>query len=179
MFCLLDACAHTHCKESRSSKSSSPYCGKHACKVKNCDMPRQSPGLYCKKHTCHGKGCVNCVDPPSSEGKQEPSYCHGHQVCQVDGCDALVFLDPSNRAALFCFRHYCAASNGCAGQRVDGEGAQAVSFLPIKHGLLLPLFYPFSPSRGKISQPGRTLTLSIQPEDLSQTPLPRDRYKYI
>ncbi|KAI2632485.1 hypothetical protein GGS26DRAFT_598240 [Hypomontagnella submonticulosa] len=119
------ACAHTHCKESRSSKSSSPYCGKHACKVKNCDMPRQSPGLYCKKHTCHGKGCVNCVDPPSSEGKQEPSYCHGHQVCQVDGCDALVFLDPSNRAALFCFRHYCAASNGCAGQRVDGEGAQA------------------------------------------------------
>ncbi|KAI0384844.1 hypothetical protein F5Y04DRAFT_222309 [Hypomontagnella monticulosa] len=124
-FCTEHSCAYDHCKDSRSSKSSSPYCGRHACCVKDCSRPRQSPGLCCKKHTCHGKGCVNCVDPSSPEDKQKPTYCHGHQICQADGCDALVFLDASNRAALYCFRHYCSASNGCAGLRVDGEGALA------------------------------------------------------
>ncbi|KAI1799237.1 hypothetical protein F4811DRAFT_568427 [Daldinia bambusicola] len=134
--CHHHGCALAECKEPRCPKKSSPYCDKHACSVKDCDQPRQSPGLCCRKHTCHGRGCINCIhdssssSPPSSSsssaGRDPPYYCHGHQVCQADGgCESLVFHDISHRPARYCFRHFCAASATCEGQRVEGDGAQA------------------------------------------------------
>ncbi|KAI8959544.1 hypothetical protein F5Y11DRAFT_350384 [Daldinia sp. FL1419] len=71
---------------------------------------------------------VEIVDPFSvvaSTRQDPPLYCHGHQVCQADGCESLVFHDISHRPARYCFRHFCAASATCEGQRVEGEGAQA------------------------------------------------------
>ncbi|OTB12039.1 hypothetical protein K445DRAFT_26075 [Daldinia sp. EC12] len=126
--CHHHGCALTECKEPRCPKKSSPYCSKHACSVKDCDQPRQSPGLCCRQHTCHGRGCINCIhnDSPSSSANQDPPYyCHGHQVCQADACESLVFHDISHRPARYCFRHFCAASATCEGQRVEGDGAQA------------------------------------------------------
>ncbi|KAI2773697.1 hypothetical protein F4815DRAFT_401627 [Daldinia loculata] len=127
--CHHHGCALTECKEPRCPKKSSPYCNKHACSIKDCDQPRQSPGLCCRQHTCHGRGCVNCINNDSSSspppGQGPPYYCHGHQVCQADGCESLVFHDISHRPAKYCFRHFCAASATCEGQRVEGDGAQA------------------------------------------------------
>ncbi|KAI1471769.1 uncharacterized protein F4812DRAFT_467727 [Daldinia caldariorum] len=130
--CHHHGCALAECKESRCPKKSSPYCSKHACSVKDCEQPRQSPGLCCRQHTCHGRGCINCIHPsssppsPLSTGRDPPYYCHGHQICQADGgCESLVFHDVSHRPAKYCFRHFCAASAACEGQRVEGDGAQA------------------------------------------------------
>ncbi|KAI1411249.1 hypothetical protein F5Y13DRAFT_201457 [Hypoxylon sp. FL1857] len=131
--CHHHGCAHENCREPRSKKHpNSPYCARHACGVKDCDRPRDGPGLCCKKHTCQNRNCVNCVNGDSSSSSSSSSssrssgshrYCHGHQVCEVDECERFVFLDTSNRAAKYCFHHYCAPSQGCGGQRVEGEGA--------------------------------------------------------
>ncbi|KAI2611511.1 uncharacterized protein GGS25DRAFT_519820 [Hypoxylon fragiforme] len=146
--CHHHGCAHHDCKEPRSKKGSA-YCVKHACHVKDCDRPRHAPGRCCKRHTCRGRGCVNCVDSPSSSSssadddddddddgdddnhgdarkKNKSRYCHGHQVCRARACTALVFLDASNRAARFCYRHFCSSpSSPCDRQRVPGDAALA------------------------------------------------------
>ncbi|KAI1136826.1 hypothetical protein F5Y05DRAFT_420085 [Hypoxylon sp. FL0543] len=125
---LHDGCGYESCREPRSRKHpNSPYCARHACSVKDCDKPRDGPGLCCRKHTCQNRNCLNCVHGDCASSHRPSGsrrYCHGHQVCEVDECEQLVFIDGSNRAAKYCFRHYCAPSPGCAGQRVEGEGAQ-------------------------------------------------------
>ncbi|KAI0837451.1 hypothetical protein F5Y06DRAFT_89746 [Hypoxylon sp. FL0890] len=123
---VADGCIYDNCRDPRSKKHpNSPYCAKHACSVKDCNKPRDGPGLCCKKHTCHNRNCINCVKGESSSHHSSGPrrYCHGHQVCEVEECEQFVFLDASNRAAKYCFRHYCAPSPGCGGQRVEGEGA--------------------------------------------------------
>ncbi|KAI4870535.1 hypothetical protein F4820DRAFT_442824 [Hypoxylon rubiginosum] len=149
--CHHHGCIHHDCKEPRSSskKGSSPYCSKHGCNVKGCDQPRHGHGRCCKRHTCRGRGCVNCTvyhhhddgpddddggddggssdnsnSNPSSSSSSPPTYCRGHQVCDVRGCESFVLLDEAcHRAARFCHRHFCAASPRCAQARVDGAGA--------------------------------------------------------
>ncbi|OTA95179.1 hypothetical protein M434DRAFT_29213 [Hypoxylon sp. CO27-5] len=127
--CHHHGCIYENCREPRSKKHpNSPYCANHACSVKDCNKPRDGPGVCCKKHTCQNRNCINCANGDSSHSSRSHSsgphrYCHGHQVCEVEDCEQFVFLDASNRAARYCFRHYCAPSPGCGGQRVEGEGA--------------------------------------------------------
>ncbi|KAI1106475.1 hypothetical protein F4804DRAFT_330268 [Jackrogersella minutella] len=135
--CRHHACIHPTCHASRSKKHpGSPFCAKHACNIKGCDQPRHGPGLCCRKHTCrdclspHGHAsppfpCCPLLRSPSPSSSHAEHSCHGHHLCQAHGCESPVFLDPSNRARRFCFRHYCAASPGCEGQRADGEEGAA------------------------------------------------------
>ncbi|XXG97316.1 hypothetical protein Hte_003612 [Hypoxylon texense] len=149
--CIHHDCKESRQSASKKGSSSSPYCSKHGCNVKGCDQPRHGHGRCCKRHTCQGRGCVNCTvyrhrhhddddddddddggdndensDSPNSgnPSSSPPTYCRGHQVCDVRGCSSFVLFDDAlHRAARFCHRHYCAASSRCAQARVDdGHG---------------------------------------------------------